>query len=151
MLSFHIQGFLVTLLIVVALWFVQWVGVGIDTVVIALVAIVGAGLTVLSGWIQRFFTEYTITTRRLHIRRGILSKTESSTNVDRVQNITTRQSLVDRILRAGTLEFDTAGDEETDRLRFRGVNNPQELRERIVRAQADDSPQDGHDNQGGLA
>lgn len=151
MLSFHIQGFLITVLVVVVLWILQWVGVGIGTTVIVAVAAAGVAITVLAGWIERFFTEYTITTKRLHIRRGILSKTESSTNVDRVQNVTTRQSLVDRILRTGTLEFDTAGDEESDRLRFRGVNGPQLLRERIVRAQDDEKSQGGHDSQGGLA
>lgn len=151
MLSFHIQGFLIVVLAVVVLWSLRWAGVGIGTVAIVLVAVAGVAITVLAGWTQRFFTEYTITTKRLHIRRGILAKTESSTNVDRVQNITIRQSLVDRILRAGTLEFDTAGDEESDRLRFRGVNSPQQLSERIMHAQDDERSRGGHDSQGGLA
>lgn len=150
MLSFHIQGFLIVILVVVALWLLQWIGVGVTTVMIVIVAAAGVGITVLSGWIQRFFTEYAITNKRLHIRRGVLSKTESSTNVDRVQNITIRQSLVDRVLRVGTLEFDTAGDEASDQFSFAGVNGPQQLRERIMRAQDDERAQSGRDDQGGL-
>ena len=86
------------------------------------------------GWIHRFFTQYTITTKRLNIRRGILSKTESSTNVDRIQNITVKQSPVDRIMKVGSIDFDTAGDDASDRFSFIGVNSPQDLRERIMHA-----------------
>ena len=64
-------------------------------------------LTIISGWIHRFFTQYTITTKRLNIRRGILSKTESSTNLDRIQNITVKQSPIDRIVKVGSIDFDT--------------------------------------------
>ena len=91
----------------------------------------------LVGWIHRFFTQYTITTKRLNIRRGILSKTESSTNVDRIQNITVKQSPVDRIMKVGSIDFDTASDDASDRFSFIGVNNPQDLRERIMHARED--------------
>ena len=103
------------------------------------------------GWIERFFTQYTITTKRLNIRRGILSKTESSTNVDRIQNITVKQSPVDRIMKVGSIDFDTAGDESSDRFSFIGVNNPQDLRERIMHARDDEKAGMQHDPQGGLA
>ena len=91
-------------------------------------------VTIVSGWLQRFFTQYTITTKRLNIRSGILSKTESSTNVDRIQNITVKQSPVDRIMKVGSIDFDTAGDNAADRFSFIGVNDPQDLRERIMHA-----------------
>jgi uncharacterized membrane protein YdbT with pleckstrin-like domain len=92
-----------------------------------------------------------ITTKRLNIRRGILSKTESSTNVDRIQNITVKQSPVDRIMKVGSIDFDTAGDESSDRFSFLGVNNPQDLRERIMHARDDEKAGMQHDPQGGLA
>jgi hypothetical protein len=34
-------------------------------------------LTIAASWVMRYFTQYTITTKRLQIRRGILSKTET--------------------------------------------------------------------------
>ncbi len=136
MLAFHIKWFAVTALVVGALWLVDWLGLDLGTILIVAVAAAGVGLTILTGWIKRFFTEYAITTKRLHIRRGILSKVESSTSVDRVQNITIRQSPIDRLLRCGSLEFDTAsaGDDPTDEFNFDGINGPQDLRNQIMRS-----------------
>src|SRR5262245_25739424 len=87
MLSFHIKWFAITLVLFALLIGIDWIGLDLPTSGIGLVLVVGIALTVLAGWLQRFFTQYMITTKRLHIRRGVLSKTESSTNVDRIQNI----------------------------------------------------------------
>ena len=116
---------------------------------IGAVLVAGIALTIAIGWIERFFTQYTITTKRLNIRRGILSKTESSTNVDRIQNITVKQSPVDRIMKVGSIDFDTAGDESSDRFSFLGVNNPQDLRERIMHARDDEKAGMQHDPRAG--
>ncbi|MGH2905669.1 MAG: PH domain-containing protein [Solirubrobacterales bacterium] len=150
MLAFHIKGFAIAIAAALLLVAIRWIGADISTFMIVLLVLIIVGVTILSGWIMRFFTEYAITTKRLHIRRGILSKTESSTNVDRIQNITTFQSPVERILRCGTIDFDTAGDSDTDQFSFIGVNNPQDLRERIMQAR-DAEKTAGHDPQGGLA
>jgi len=151
MLSFHIKWFIVTLVLCGLLLLVRKAGVGIDYFLIGVILVAGIVLTIAYGWIERFFTQYTITTKRLNIRRGILSKTESSTNVDRIQNITVKQSPVDRIMKVGSIDFDTAGDESSDRFSFLGVNNPQDLRERIMHARDDEKASMQHDPQGGLA
>jgi uncharacterized membrane protein YdbT with pleckstrin-like domain len=151
MLSFHIKWFAITLVAFGLLLLVRNVGVDLSYPVIVVVLIAGIGVTVLSGWLQRFFTQYTITTKRLTIRSGILSKTESSTNVDRIQNITVKQSPVDRIMKVGSIDFDTAGDNAGDRFSFIGVNDPQDLRERIMHAREDEKAEGRHDPQGGLA
>ena len=151
MLSFHIKWFVVTLVLFGLLLLVRKAGVGIDYFLIGVILVAGIVLTIAFGWIERFFTQYTITTKRLNIRRGILSKTESSTNVDRIQNITVKQSPVDRIMKVGSIDFDTAGDESSDRFSFLGVNNPQDLRERIMHARDDEKTSMQHDPQGGLA
>lgn len=108
----------------------KWTAYG----VVALL-VVGGGAVAFS-WVSRRFTEYMITNRRLHIRRGILSKTETSTSIERVQNITVTQALIDRILKTGTIDFDTASDDPTDTFRFVGIDNPQALREQLARVQA---------------
>jgi len=151
MLSFHIKWFAITLVAFGLLLLVRSIGVDLSYPVIVVVLIAGIGVTVLSGWLQRFFTQYTITTKRLTIRSGILSKTESSTNVDRIQNITVKQSPVDRIMKVGSIDFDTAGDNAGDRFSFIGVNDPQDLRERIMHARDDEKAAGRHDGQGGLA
>lgn len=150
MLAFHIKGVAIAIAVALVLLLIRWIGADIGTATIAIAVLVIIGITILSGWVMRFFTEYAISTKRLHIRRGILSKTESSTNVDRIQNITTTQSPFDRILRCGTLDFDTAGDGNDSDFAFRGVNNPQALRERIQRARDEQTTRE-HDPQGGLA
>jgi uncharacterized membrane protein YdbT with pleckstrin-like domain len=151
MLSFHVKWFAITIVAFGLLLLVRNIGVDLSYPVIVVVLVAGIGVTVLSGWLQRFFTQYTITTKRLTIRSGILSKTESSTNVDRIQNITVKQSPVDRIMKVGSIDFDTAGDNAGDRFSFIGVNEPQELRERIMHAREDEKAEGRHDPQGGLA
>jgi uncharacterized membrane protein YdbT with pleckstrin-like domain len=151
MLSFHIKWIGLTLILFALLIGVDSIGVGVPTALIGAVLLVGVGLTIVSGWIMRFFTQYTITTKRLHIRRGVLSKTESSTNVDRIQNITVTQSPVDRIMKVGTIDFDTAGEASSDRFSFVGVDNPQNLREEIMQARDEEKTGSRFDGQGGLA
>ena len=93
--------------------------------------VVIAGGTILYSWLKRQFTEYTITDKRLNVRWGILSKQETTTSVDRIQNLTITQTLVDRLLGTGTIDFDTASPTSDERFRFHGVNKPSELRQRI--------------------
>lgn len=150
-LSFHIRGFIITLVLFLLIVLVKWLGAGVSSVIPGAVLVVGIALTIAAGWIHRFFTQYAITTKRLNIRRGILSKTESSTNVDRIQNITVHQSPVDRIMKVGSIDFDTAGDEASDRFSFIGVNRPQDLREQIMRARDAEKTAGAPDGQGGLA
>ena len=149
-LSFHIKGFIATLVGFVLVILLRSV-VDISPAIPAAVLVVGIALTIAVGWIHRFFTQYAITTKRLHIRQGILSKTESSTNVDRIQNITVRQSPVDRIMKVGSIEFETASDTPGDRFSFIGVNSPQSLRERIMQARDAEKTSGIRDGQGGLA
>ena len=151
MLSFHLKWIAITLLAFGLLVGIDAIGLDLPTSVIAAVLVLGIALTILAGWVDRFFTQYTITTKRLNIRRGILSKTESSTNVDRIQNITVKQSPVDRIMKVGSIDFDTASDDMSDKFSFNGVNNPQDLRERIMHAREDNKVGVPYDPQGGLA
>ena len=151
MLSFHIKWFAATLVLFGLLVLLREIGVGLSYTVIVTILLVGLAATIAIGWMERFFTQYTITTKRLNIRSGILSKTESSTNVDRIQNITVKQSPVDRIMKVGSIDFDTAGDNAADRFSFIGVNHPQGLRERIMHARDDEKAVAQHDGQGGLA
>jgi uncharacterized membrane protein YdbT with pleckstrin-like domain len=151
MLSFHIKWFAITALAFGLLVVLDSIGVNLPTTLIGAVLILGIAFTIFAGWVDRFFTQYTITTKRLNVRRGILSKTESSTNVDRIQNITVKQSPVDRIMKVGSIDFDTASDDMSDKFSFNGVNNPQDLRERIMHAREDNKVGVPYDPQGGLA
>ncbi len=86
-------------------------------------------LVVLVGLVWRMTTRYTITNQRLTIRRGLLARHLQQTRVERVQNVNVDQRVIDRLLRVGAVDFDTAGTDDSD-FTFRGVANP----DRVVRA-----------------
>ena len=86
------------------------------------------------GLIRRITTTYTITDRRLHIRKGIFTRTTHDTRLERVQNVNTRQSFSERVLRVGTVDFDTAGTDDSD-FAFVGVANPRKVVEAVDLAQ----------------
>ena len=94
----------------------------------------GVALVVLGGFIKRMATVYTITNQRLRIKRGILSKAIQQTRIDRVQNVNTEQSVLQRALRVGTVDFDTAGTDDSD-FTFTGVSSPSKVVEAVDRAQ----------------
>jgi uncharacterized membrane protein YdbT with pleckstrin-like domain len=100
--------------------------IGIGAVVLALVIVVGL--------IKRQATRYVITSERLHIRHGILSKRTQETRVQRVQNVNTEQSFLERVLQVGTVDFDTAGTDDSE-FRFVGVANPEEVVRAVDKAQ----------------
>ena len=77
----------------------------------------------LAGLIKRTATDYMVTNQRLYIRRGILSKKVQQTRIDRVQNVNTEQRFRDRLLRVGTVDFDTAGTDDSE-FRFVGISDP---------------------------
>jgi uncharacterized membrane protein YdbT with pleckstrin-like domain len=91
-------------------------------------------ISLLVGFVRRAATHYTITDRRLHIRRGILSRSEQHTTIDRVQDVETHQTLLERILRIGTVNFNTAATEESE-FAFEGVAAPRAVVAAVDRAQ----------------
>jgi uncharacterized membrane protein YdbT with pleckstrin-like domain len=104
------------------------------------VVAVGFAIVVLVGFIKRVSTVYTITNQRLRIKRGILSKRIQQTRIDRVQNVNTDQSVVDRMLRVGTVDFDTAGTDDSD-FTFVGVSNPSGVVQAVDRAHQASRPE----------
>ena len=116
-LSFYIGGVAgaVVIAVIVALIWSVFVAVVVGVVLIALV--------VLAGLIKRTATDYMVTNQRLYIRRGILSKKVQQTRIDRVQNVNTEQRFRDRLLRVGTVDFDTAGTDDSE-FRFVGISDP---------------------------
>ena len=91
------------------------------------------------GFLKRIGTNYTITSERLHIRRGLLSRSVQQTKLERVQNVNTDQSFFERILQIGTVDFDTAGTDDSD-FTFSGVANPDDVVAAVDRAQRLEPP-----------
>ena len=131
-LSFYIGGFFGAIVIAVIVVLVASAALGV------LVGVVLMALVLVVGIVRRWSTDYMVSNQRLYIRRGIRPST-SADGVDRVQNVNTNQSIRERLLRVGTVDFDTAGTEDSD-FRFVGISNPVRVAESVDRALRDQAP-----------
>ncbi len=105
-----------------------------DTGLAVAVGIVLLLIVLVAGYVKRLFTTYTITDHRLHIRRGIIARAEQQTLINRVQNVNTHQSVPQRMLMFGDVNFDTAAGDDFD-FQFAGVAKPHDVVEAVHRAQ----------------
>lgn len=133
-IGFYLKG-----LVLVALAFGVPLLAGMSVVAAVLIAAAVEALVVLAGLVKRSATRYVITTERLHIRRGILSRATQETRIDRVQNVNTSQSVLERVLQVGTVDFDTAGTDDAE-FRFEGVADPEDVVRAVDRAQRTSAP-----------
>jgi uncharacterized membrane protein YdbT with pleckstrin-like domain len=91
------------------------------------------GVTVLVGFVKRVATVYTITDRRLNIKRGIVARKVQETRIQRVQNVNYNQGVYERIVQIGDVDFDTAGTDDSNFV-FAGVAQPEQVVEQVDRA-----------------
>jgi uncharacterized membrane protein YdbT with pleckstrin-like domain len=91
-------------------------------------------LVLLAGWIQRIDTHYAVTNQRINIRTGIFSRSDHSTSYERLQNVKTYQSLLERMLGVGLVDFDTAAGDDFD-FKFTGIDNPAGLARQVAQLQ----------------
>jgi uncharacterized membrane protein YdbT with pleckstrin-like domain len=124
LMSFYLGGIGLAVLVLVILGLLvgEWA-------LAALIAGALAVLTLLIGYFRRVSTKYLITTQRLRISRGIVRRHVQETRLERVQNVNYEQSVLDRVLGVGTVDFDTAGTDDSE-FRFEWVDGP----EKVVRA-----------------
>ena len=99
-----------------------------------LVTLVLLALVVFAGWLQRIGTQYVVSNERINIRHGILSRTDHSTSYDRLQNVSTRQSPIERMLGVGNVDFDTAASDDYE-FAFLGIDDPAKLQKLISELQ----------------
>jgi uncharacterized membrane protein YdbT with pleckstrin-like domain len=105
----------------------------VNSGLVFLVVLLVIGLTVLVGFIKRVTTTYTITDRRLNIKRGIVSREIQETRLERVQNVNYHQSVLQRILQIGDVDFDTAASDDYNFI-FAGVADPGDVVHQVDQA-----------------
>ncbi len=126
-LDFYLKGFVLTAVIAAVVALITGVvGDETNSGLVVLISIAGVGVTILVGFIKRIATSYTITNRRLHIKKGVVSRTIQETRLERVQNVNFTQSVVQRILQIGDVDFDTAAGDDYNFI-FSGVAEPAEV------------------------
>lgn len=130
-LDFYLKGLVATAVICLLVALVTGAaGDGTNESLVVIVALVGVAVTLLAGFVKRVATNYTITDRRLHIKRGIVSRTIQETRLERVQNVNYTQSVVQRMLQVGDVDFDTAAGDDYNFV-FSGVAEPADVVHRV--------------------
>jgi uncharacterized membrane protein YdbT with pleckstrin-like domain len=128
--GFYLLGLLVAVGAAVAAYFAADESVGLA----AAVAIAIFVVVLVVGWVRRITTRYLITNKRLQIRRGILSKNIEETRVDRIVDVTARQSVWQRVLAIGDVDFDNASAQQGgDLFRFAGIAGPHNVTRAVNR------------------
>ena len=127
-LSYYIKGLIAAIIASVIAYLLDGTGLGVGFFLLIM------AIVLVAGFLRRFATVYTITTERLRIKRGIIARHVQQTDIERVQNVNTNQRVIDRMLRVGTVDFDTAGTGDSD-FRFAGVESPEDVVAAVDRAQ----------------
>jgi uncharacterized membrane protein YdbT with pleckstrin-like domain len=124
MLAFYIRGLLVAIVAGVIAGIVTRISDhSVNVPWVSTAVLVVFVVVLVWGLIRRIATTYMITNRRLTIRSGLLSRELHECRIERVQNVNTRQRLLERMLGIGTVDFDTAAGAAYD-FSFRGVEDP---------------------------
>ena len=104
---------------------IQWVSVG----VLVLIAIP----LVLVPFLRWRTTHYVVTSHRVMVRRGILSKSGKDITLSKITDVSFEQSLLDRIINSGSLRIESAGDSPDELLRnIPHSNHVQQLINRLI-------------------
>ena len=104
---------------------------GAKAIADAVVAVVVVAWYVLRILRWRFQT-YTLTTHRMILSRGVISRVTESIGLDRIQDTVVRRPLADRLIGAGSLEIQSAGRDGTEVLRL--VPKPDRFYTQILQA-----------------
>jgi membrane protein YdbS with pleckstrin-like domain len=81
---------------------------------------------------RRQFTKMTMVGDKLRYETGMLSKATRTIQLSKVQDVTVRQSLTQRMAGIGDLSIETAG--ESSRLTFPNIDRPQAIADNIIDA-----------------
>jgi uncharacterized membrane protein YdbT with pleckstrin-like domain len=119
-LGFYLKGLLVAVILGVVAKLASGSGTAFLVILVVLT------LTLVIGFVKRVATTYTITNRRLNIKRGIVSKEVQETRLERVQNVNYRQSVYQRLMQIGDVDFDTAASDDYNFV-FVGVAGPADV------------------------
>jgi uncharacterized membrane protein YdbT with pleckstrin-like domain len=133
-LGYYLKGLLLSVVAAaVAAGVTRVTGDEVDEGIVIAVFSVLLALTILVGFVRRMTTTYSITNQRLRIQKGLVARKLQQTRIERVQNVNTSQSVLERLLQVGTVDFDTAGTDDSD-FQFVGVADPADVVHAVDRA-----------------
>lgn len=98
-----------------------------------LIPLLGFGLLVIaSAYLTRENTDHVVTTKSVYKKTGILSRSVTEIEYEKVQNTSYSAGPVGRYLGYGTVEISTAGGSGVE-MSLRGVEDPQDVQKRLSR------------------
>ncbi|MEO7132098.1 MAG: PH domain-containing protein [Dermatophilaceae bacterium] len=104
---------------------IQWVVV----VVLVLLAL----FLVVKPFLRWRTTHYVITSHRVMVRRGILSKSGKDITLSKITDVSFAQTLLDRIINSGSLRIESAGDSPDEALQnIPHSNEVQQIINRLI-------------------
>ena len=104
---------------------IQWAAV-IVLVVVAVPAVV-------VPYLRWRTTHYVITSHRVMVRRGILTKNGKDITLSKITDVSFQQTVLDRLIRSGSLHIESAGDSPDENLaNIPRSNDVQQLINRLI-------------------
>ncbi|GAA2481317.1 PH domain-containing protein [Terrabacter carboxydivorans] len=104
---------------------IQWVAVAV-LVVVAIPAVV-------VPYLRWRTTHYVITSHRVMVRRGILTKNGKDITLSKITDVSFQQTVLDRLIRSGSLHIESAGDSPDENLsNIPRSNEVQQLINRLI-------------------
>jgi uncharacterized membrane protein YdbT with pleckstrin-like domain len=104
---------------------IQWVAV----IVLVLVAVPA----VVVPYLRWRTTHYVITSHRVMVRRGILTKNGKDITLSKITDVSFEQTVLDRLIRSGSLHIESAGDSPDENLaNIPRSNDVQQLINRLI-------------------
>lgn len=113
-----VLGLLLLAAAIVVAWLTPDDGAGTVVQWVAVAALAALAIPlVLVPFLRRQTTLYVVTSHRVMVRRGILSKSGKDVPLAKVTDVSFEQSLLDRIINSGSLRIESAGDSPDELLR----------------------------------
>jgi uncharacterized membrane protein YdbT with pleckstrin-like domain len=116
----------------VAIWLVaRWFPEGWFTAVGVLLVLAAAMYLIVRPVVDWLVTYYVLTTERLITRTGLIARRGVEIPLERITNVNFSQSIIERLLRAGDLIVESAG--ETGRSEFNNIPRPDDFQALLYR------------------
>lgn len=102
---------------------IQWIVVAI--------AVIIAVFLVIAPIVRWLTTHYVVTTHRVLVRRGVLTKTGKDITLSKITDVSFERTLLDRLTGSGTLRIESAGDSPDET--FRAIPHSDRVQQLINR------------------
>jgi len=113
---------------------IQWISVGLGVLIAVFLVIMP-----ILRWLT---TRYVVTTHRVLVRRGVVTKTGKDITLSKITDVSFERTLLDRLTGSGTLRIESAGDSPDET--FRSIPRSDQVQQLINRLIDEDANRRAH-------